>query len=138
MPYRANYPATAAECIDDTLKYRRGVIPAVKALAASKPFRGTMQERIAKLKACAVALSEVYGIAPPLLIVSNTRHDCYHPGSKTISLDQRGERGPSVITFLHEYLGKDERQAVRWSLTLFKRCFPRSFSRLSQDRHCMR
>jgi hypothetical protein len=33
---------------------------------------------------------------------------------------------------LHEFAharGADERQACRWSINLFKKCFPRSFAR---------
>ena len=46
----------------------------------------------------------------------------------------------SIITFLHEFAhsqGKDETGAVNWSLSLFKRVFPRAFAKLIADHHLL-
>ena len=46
----------------------------------------------------------------------------------------------SVVTFLHEFghaLGYGERGACRWSINLFRRCFPRSFARCRQAGHTL-
>jgi hypothetical protein len=44
------------------------------------------------------------------------------------------------VTFLHEFAharGFDERQACRWSINLFRRCFPRSFASCRQVGHTL-
>ncbi|MCH8015076.1 MAG: hypothetical protein IH917_00450, partial [Acidobacteria bacterium] len=46
----------------------------------------------------------------------------------------------SVVTLLHEFdhaLGKDEVDACRWSINLFRRCFPRQFSKLVPRGHTL-
>lgn len=70
--------------------------------------------------------------------------DCYVPAFKTIYLSEK----VSIITALHElahaldYQQKIERQennieltACRWSVHLFKACFPRSYARLTWKGH---
>jgi hypothetical protein len=135
------YPATAAECIDDGMFFPAMVIQAVANLAKSKPWSGTLEERIGKLKTCAQELARAHDVAMPFLHVADGAIDCYRRGLKTICLNKRGDVGPSVITFLHEFghhLGYNEREACRYSLNLFKRYFPKSFAKLQADRHCLR
>jgi hypothetical protein len=46
----------------------------------------------------------------------------------------------SVVTYLHELAharGYDERQAVKWSVNLFRKVFPRSFARCQQEGHLL-
>jgi hypothetical protein len=60
----------------------------------------------------------------------------YSPALHRIAL--RGKL--SVVTFLHEFghaRGFGERQACRWSLNLFRRCFPRSFARCTACGHVL-
>ncbi len=133
------YPRTVAESLDGSMRFRRATTAAVTTLAASKPWRGSIAERVDKLVACSRALASAYGVRAPRLVVVNGAVDCYRAGA--IYLKQRDEIGPSVITFLHEFahhLGKDERDACRWSLNLFRKHFPQSFARLSADRHTLR
>ena len=45
-----------------------------------------------------------------------------------------------MLTYLHEFAharGYDERGACRWSLNLFRRCFPRSFARCRPVGHTL-
>lgn len=55
----------------------------------------------------------------------------FEPGSNTIHMDKEN---PSIISTLHEFRhklnGADETSACRWSVQLFKRCFPKSFNKL--------
>lgn len=56
---------------------------------------------------------------------------CFVPSENTIHLDKNN---PSIISTLHEFRhklnGADEKAACRWSVQLFKKCFPTSFKNL--------
>lgn len=124
------YPRTAQECLDDSIKYKRGVISLLREFAADRPWRGSKRERFDKFAALHVGLCELYGIFPALVARGITGGDSgsssFAPVGNCITL--RGKF--SVVTYLHEFahaLGKGERGAVRWSLNLFKRVFPRHF-----------
>lgn len=134
MPYQAHYPATVAEVLDDRITYRPQALAAVRRLARAKPWRGTPTERFAKLQACLRELAAAYGIDCPRLMIGSV--DCYVPAANLIQLTP----GLSVVTLLHEFghaRGFDERQTCRWSINLFRRCFPRSFAACRQDGHCL-
>jgi hypothetical protein len=122
------------------MKFKPAALRAVRAFAHSKPWQGTFAERWDKFMALRQALSEVYGIAPMLEFrgreSGSSGASCYVPARNTIIL--RGRL--SVVTFLHEFAharGADERQACRWSINLFRRCFPRSFARCRAVGHTL-
>jgi hypothetical protein len=46
----AGYPRTAAECLDDRLKFRRGVAAAVKEFKRAGPWRGALEGRKRKFR----------------------------------------------------------------------------------------
>jgi hypothetical protein len=134
------YPATVDESIDDSLRYRAGVLQLVAEFAVDHPFRGTNLERFRKLAALHVALCDIYGRFPILcaegLTGEHSGGSSFSPVSNTITL--RGRL--SVITYLHEFghaLGKNEAGACRWSLNIFKRVFPVAFSRLTAVNHTL-
>lgn len=134
MPYRANYPATVAEVLDDRMTFRPAALAAVRQLARAKPWQGSPAERLAKLQACLQSLAAAYDLPCPSLKVRVTA--CYLPHRNRIQLTS----SLSVVTLLHEFAharGFDERQACRWSLNLFRRCFPRSFAACRQVRHVL-
>ena len=137
MPYRANYPATVREVLDDRMTFKPAALAAVRALARSRPWRGTPAERRQKLERCLDALSTAYGVRRPALHVAVPGTvDRYSPSTHAIYLSGR----MSVVTFLHEFghaLGKDERQTCRWSINLFRRCFPRSYARCRHQNHML-
>jgi len=133
------YPRTVRESIDDSMRFKRATVEAVKAFANAKPWRGNVAVRLNKMREAARALAAAYGTTTPT-IKATRGADCYSPSERTIYLNT-SDGGPSVITFLHEFahhLGRDERGACRWSLNLFKRNFPRSFARLVPDGHTLR
>jgi hypothetical protein len=141
MTFR-NYPKTVAEVLDDQITFRPAVLRAVRAYAKSKPWRGTLEERRQKIRTLYAALAAAYGIPTPTLVFGDngdgdSGRSCAIPAMRTVVL--RGKT--SAITALHEFahlLGKDEHGACRWSLNLFRRCFPRSWSRLTFEGHMMR
>jgi hypothetical protein len=141
MPYRMNYPATVAEVLNPPVRFKMATLRAVGRFARSKPWRGTIEERRAKFNRLGLELSVVYGIAEPdlrlvMIGAGVTSNGFYSPLAHCIGLIGK----MSVLTYLHEFrhaLGGDERQACRWSINLFRRCFPRSFARCRTVGHML-
>jgi hypothetical protein len=145
MPSRG-YPRTAAECLRDGMKFRRGVVAAVKAFRRVGPWRGALEGRKRKFRRLNDALARAYGMPAPELRFE--RIDGSFSGAS--SCRRRGDGRPavitmrgklSVVTFLHEFahaLGRDERGACRWSINLFRRVFPEQYTRLQADGHTLR
>ena len=142
MPSRRNYPATVAEILDPAVTFKPAALRAVRAFARGKPWRGSVAARKEKLRRLNRDLAAAYGIAEPRLVfwgVEAGRHSgasSYRPACHTITLAGR----LSVLTYLHEFAharGADERPACRWSVNLFRRCFPRSFARCRAVGHTL-
>jgi hypothetical protein len=142
MPYRANYPATVAEVLDPSMKYKPAALRAVRGFARGKPWRGTVAQRKAKFCTLNRDLASAYGIREPRLIFQGVEAGApsgassYRPAAHAITLTGK----LSVLTYLHEFAharGADERQACRWSINLFQRCFPRSFARCRAVGHTL-
>ena len=127
--------------LDPPVRFRPSVLAAVKQFARSKPYRGTTDERMTKFRDLHDDLCDIYGrptlLAFQLLDGSDSGASNYRPTADVITLCGR----LSVVTYLHEFahaLGRDERGAVRWSVNLFRACFPRSFARCAQTGHTLR
>jgi hypothetical protein len=138
MPYNPNYPASVAEVIDDSMTFRPSTLEAVRNFKASYPWRGSTDERKAKFERLHEALCGIYGKQTTLtfgqLDGQSSGSSSYCPSTDTITITGK----LSVVTYLHEWghaLGKDERQACKWSLNLFKRVFPRLFARSQRQGH---
>ncbi|MBA3776946.1 MAG: hypothetical protein H0X11_10975 [Betaproteobacteria bacterium] len=137
MPYRANYPATVTEVLDDSITFNPAAIRAVRALARAKPWRGEPRIRALKIAECFESLAEAYNLDGLRITFCTEGADCYIPGRREIRL-HGGQL--SVVTFLHEFghaRGFDERRTCRWSINLFRKCFPRSFARCRQVGHML-
>jgi hypothetical protein len=141
MPYSPNYPSTVTEVLTPRVHFKPATIEAVKQFARSKPWRGSLEERQAKFNAMHASLCGVYGKATTLTFGDLDGGDSgashFSPAQNEITLCGR----LSVTTYLHEFahaLGRGERGAVRWSVSLFKRCFPRSFRRCRHEGHMLR
>lgn len=139
----AIYPQSVVEVLDTQRKYKPAALRAVKDFARSKPWAGSLMERQEKFRVLNEALAAAYGFeAPKLVFGINETMDggsgCYLPALRTIILKGR----LSVVTYLHEFAhflyGGSERTACRWSLNLFRRCFPRSWARLRFEGHMVR
>jgi hypothetical protein len=139
----SNYPRSVDELDLDGVRIDDGVLAVVRAFAASKPWRGSVEGRKLKFVQLKDALSAAFGVpAPHLLFQTDDSHDSaisfYDPRSQTIHLIGR----LSVVTLLHELMhhifGPCERKACQFSLALFKHAFPRSFARLQFEGHMAR
>lgn len=140
MSYRRNYPRTVAEILNKRLTFRPETLLELRMFRRSRPWRGTPAERLRKFQVLHEGLCSVYGLRVDLvchqLDGGSSGSSCYVPGRARIILSGR----LSVVTYLHELghaRGWDERQAVRWSVNLFRRVFPRSFARCRQVGHML-
>jgi hypothetical protein len=142
MPFRANYPATVEQVLDPAMTFKPAALRAVRMFARSKPWRGSIAQRKEMFRRLNRALAAAYGIAEPRLVFAGVEagapsgRSSYRPLFHTITLAGR----LSVVTYLHEFAharGADERQACRWSINLFRRCFPRSFARCRAVGHTL-
>lgn len=136
------YPQTVREVLNPRKKYRPAALAAVRRFARSKPWRGTIAERKEKFRRLNRELAEAYAIRRPRLIFRLRRlwpavgNGCYCRMTHTIMLEGK----LSVVTYLHEFghaRGFDERDACRFSINLFARCFPRSFARCQHQGHML-
>jgi len=135
-----DYPASMDELDLNSVLLAPAVIEVVKAFAQSRPWRGSIEERKDKFLRLNNALATALCLpAPHLIFAMDERVDsarsAYIPALDTIII--RGRL--SAITFLHEWghklVGRSEREACKWSLALFRRCFPLSWSRLTFNGH---
>ena len=138
---RRNYPETVLEVIDEDMQFNPAALRAVHSFASTKPWRGDIDERKEKIVMLNRYLAAAYGIAAPELIFgviddSSSGSSYYHPTRHEIALSGR----LSVVTYLHEFAhacGMDEQGACKWSINLFRRCFPKSFGRLVHRGHML-
>jgi len=137
----ADYPSTVVEVLDDKILFRPATLRAVHAFAQSNPWRGSPDQRKRKFCKLNRSLAAVYGIRKPELVLgqldgSSSGQSYYEPGRHRIVLVGK----LSVVTYLHEFAharGMGEQGACRWSINLFRRCFPMQFSRLIQVGHTL-
>ena len=137
----ADYPESVAEVLDDAMKFRPAALQAMRDFRDAKPWAGTIEERQEKFRVLNRALAAAYQIAEPELAFENldggsSGRSHYVRSSHRIVLVGK----LSVVSYLHEFghaRGYGERMACRWSINLFKRIFPRRFSRLIQVGHML-
>jgi len=135
------YPSSVLEVLDDNMSFKPAALRAVRAFAKSKPWRGDIDERKDKLRGLNEALAAAYEMPKPDVVFGqsdggSSGGSYYHPTRHQIVLNGR----LSVVTYLHEFAhsrGRGERDACRWSVNIFKRCFPRSFARLVHQGHML-
>jgi hypothetical protein len=124
---------TVASLINDRKTYSDDVIAATKAYARSKPWRGTIEERQAKLQTYHQALCAAYGVTIELEFqainaVAPIGGLYVTPDRSKIVLQTK----ISLVNYLHAFTkarGAGKRECFVWSINLFKRYFPKSFDR---------
>ena len=140
-----DYPKTVQEVLVEGKKYRPAALRAVRKFAKSKPWSESLSERQTRFRQLNHDLAGAYGVAEPQLVFGKINRDgddsgssCYIPAVQAIVV--RGKL--SVVTYLHEFAhhlyGHDERIACRWSVNLFRRCFPKSWEKLCFEGHMAR
>ncbi len=138
---RNAYPATVLEILDDEITYSDELLCVLRIFAASKPWKGSLRTRQRKfrqlnhLMAVACRIDKSF-LAFGRLDGSSSGASYYVPRDHRIVIVGK----LSVVTFLHEFahsLGFDENAACRWSINLFRKCFPRQYSRLIHVGHML-
>ena len=138
---QADYPETVAEVLDDGMKFRPATLHAMWVFAHARPWSGTIEERQAKFRRLNGALAAAYEIAEPELVFETLDGGTSGRSHYVRALHRIVLVGKlSVVSFLHEFghaRGYGERMACKWSINLFRRIFPRRFSRLLQVGHML-
>ena len=107
---------------------------------AKKYLHGWKTQQIGYKRIALVALiqglSNVYN--KPCNSITSDEY-AYDPESQTIHLD---EDKASILSTLHEFghhlYGASELKACRWSIQLFKICFPKTFESLEWEGHMLK
>ena len=138
---RMSYPETVIEVLDDKITYSDKLLCVVRIFAASKPWSGSIESRKRKFSDATRMMAEACHIDKPTLAFGSLNGGS-SGSSHYISREHRivitGKL--SVVTLLHEFahaLGFDEQGACRWSINLFRKCFPRQYSRLIHFGHTL-
>ena len=138
---RSAYPATVLEVLDDEIVYSDELLCVLRIFAASNPWRGSIETRKRKFSDVNRMLARTCGIQTPTLgfgFLDGSNSGASHYILRDHCIVLTGKL--SVVTFLHEFahaLGLDEEEACRWSINLFRRCFPRQYSRLIHVGHTL-
>lgn len=138
---QADYPESVVEVLDDAMEFRPAALQAMRDFAHARPWSGTVEERQAKFCQLNRALAAAYQIAEPELafeILDGGTSGRSHYIAATHRIVLVGKL--SVVSYLHEFgHARDygERMACKWSINLFRRIFPRNFSRLVQVGHML-
>ncbi len=138
---RNTYPATVLEVLDEGITYPDELLRVLRIFAASKPWSGSTESRKRKFGDANRMMAKACKIEAPTLLFGpldggSSGSSCYSPRDHRIVMVGK----LSVVTFLHEFahaLGLDEQGACRWSINLFRKCFPRQYSRLIHVGHML-
>ena len=118
---------------------KSATVSATQRYKASKPWRGTLEERKSKLLVFHAELCDLYnkgtelqfGIISDNAPSGSSGESYYSPMGDAIMIVNKF----SVLTYLHEFahvlFGADQRRATRWSCSLFKEVFPKDWARLN-------
>ena len=136
-----DYPETVVEVLDNDASYAGDVVEAVRTFAEAAPWKGSLKSRKGKFLRLNGDLARACGIDEPTLAFrhldgSSSGASYYTPRDHRIVIVGK----LSVVTFLHEFghaQGFDEKAACRWSINLFRKCFPRQYSRLVHVGHML-
>ena len=132
------YP-TPQEIMKVKPKFRKGTVLITKLWKTTAMKNWKKEDKWVKMEKLGLlieALSALHRKNSPGIMLGE-RYE-YNIVDKTICLDQNN---PSIISALHElghYLyGKSELKACRWSIWLFKECFPELFKQLEWKKHML-
>lgn len=124
--------------VDETMTFKPEVLGAVKELARAKPWQGSVSQRQEKIEWLHGSLCAAYDVDVKLewaTRAGTSGASSYTPGTRTIVMDGR----ISVVTYLqmfaYEIFRGDVVKAVKWSVNLFRRKFPVSWSRCHFEGH---
>lgn len=118
-------------------RFSAETLAAVREFRAEKPWRGNIKERQAKLLALHAKLADQYGLKTTVMfngVGADRPSDASYFDDRKNAIVMKGRI--SVVTYLHLLCaarGFERVRCVSWSLQLFKRMFPLSWSRCEFD-----
>lgn len=123
--------------IDDTVKYRKGIIPAVK---ECNLWKGDSEEKIISAKRLLEMLSTAYGVTTPQFEITKDESidggsSKYNPATKTITLINKWSLLSLLYELGHARYGAREDLALWWSVNLFRKAYPSEFEKLKAKGH---
>lgn len=126
---------------DDNMEFSDEVIEAMYWFKKNCKYSEGSENRRQGMNILINALATAYNLSPPELkfVDSGEEHSFasnYSPSHKRITMWGK----LSLITLLHEFghfMGMDENDAVEWSVSLFKRVYPKAYERLTPQGHCL-
>jgi hypothetical protein len=136
-----DYPACVVEVLDQRMLYPEQVLHAVQRFAETKPWHGCLDDRKDKFKQLNADLAEAYHVEEPELAFgrldggSSCASHYIRTSHRIVMVGKL-----SVLTFLHEFghaMTWGERDACRWSINLFRRCFPTQYGHLVHVGHLL-
>lgn len=134
------YPKTVESILKD-IKFKDETIRVMMEFKKEHPWRGSSADKRYKLANLHHELCKIYNKETVLSFETpsekSSDQSSYCPATDRITL--RGRL--SVVTYLHEFahaLGRGEYGACRWSVNLFRKCFPESYGRLRHMQHTLR
>ncbi len=138
---RSSYPEAVIEVLDDDIQYPLAVLEAVERFATASPWQGSLISRKKKFQQLNCDLARACNIEQPTLAFGSlyggsSGSSFYNPSLHRIVITGK----LSVVTVLLEKsnaLGYDEEAACRWSINLFRKCFPRQYSQLLHVGHTL-
>ncbi len=138
---RSAYPATVLEVLDDEIVYSDELLCVLRIFAASNPWKGSPRIRQRKYRQINHLMAIACRIDKPLLVFDRLDGDSSGASDFITRVHRIVIVGKlSVVTYLLEFahaLGFDEQEACRWSINLFRKCFPRQYSRLIHVGHTL-
>lgn len=134
------YPQSVEEVLDDRMKFKKGVVEALLEFKGKRTKEDT--ERLGAMADLVEDLSTIYEIATPSFKAEGLQANGFSGASsynqETHEITMRGKL--SVIALLHEFahvLGKNEWDAAKWSINLFRKVYPDEFERLQANGHVL-
>ena len=134
---------TADQILDPAMTLAPPALAALRTFKRSKPWRGTLEKRFPKFQELNEALCAAYETEPFRLKAQALNGGCsgssyFEPETRVIMM--RGKLW--VVTYLHLFararFENDVMKAVKWSVNVFRRIFPLSFSRCHFDGYMLR
>ena len=140
-PNQTDYPACVVEVLDEGMSYPEVVLHAIQRFAETAPWTGSLAERKDKFKMLNHDLSEACGVPEPDLAFRRLDGSTSTASHYIASMHRIVMTGKlSVVSYMHEFghaMRMGERDACRWSINLFRRCFPRQYGHLVHVGHML-
>lgn len=143
-----NYPRRVNDVLCDR-KYPGKILRVMKWFRSQHPFRKTRHEKLALFTELVNRLNEAYGFVPCYVMMGpEDRYEAFVNSDEPHGVIQLDFERMSVVSLLHEYSHHrqhcqrshdvaDEREACSWSINLFRRIFPKSYSKLKHQGHLL-